>query len=248
MRHLFAFAALMLCSCFVVADEPGETLDSLAVPNAEIPTPDLELRVTGSKVVFKGERSLSRGISDAATLRQKTRHVAVPLRQIQQEINRFEIGMVRAEQQLVTLNAQLANVQDVATNNQLVGAIRTIEGQMSLARKSIEAFKEKEILARQQLNEAREAYMQNTIDMRKLADQLSEGYEKGKKLPEMQEKIKALAADSGKELKFEASSSFQSNLRKLDDLEKAVHTEKIPLRRDGSTFYATVVEIGRAHV
>ena len=103
--------------------------------------------------------------------------------------------MVQAEQQLVTLNAQLANVQDVATINRLVGAFNTVEGQMPLARKSLEGLKEKENLARTQLNEAREAYVQNIIEMRKLADQLSVGYETANDFPEMQEKLKTLVAE-----------------------------------------------------
>ncbi len=243
MRNLFALTTLIFFPCWVIADEPEERKDTTAALTEKAPA--LELRVTGSNVVFTGERDLSRGISEAATLKRKVKQATVPLRQIQQEINRLEIGMVQAEQQLVTLNAQLANVQDVATNNRLVGALNTVEGQMSLARKSLEGLKEKENLSRTQLNEAREAYVQNIIEMRKLADQLSAGYETANDFPEMQEKLKTLAAESGKELKFELSSSFMGNLKKLDDLEKAVHKEKISLRRDGNTFYASVVINGQ---
>ena len=46
-------------------------------------------------------------------------------------------------------------------------------------------------------------------------------------------------------MKFELSSSFTGNLKNLDDLEKAVHKEKISLRRDGNTFYASVVINGQ---
>ena len=243
MRSLFALTTLIMCPCWVFADEPDEKKTTTTALTEK--APDLELRVTGSNIVFTGERDLSRGISEAATLKRKVKQAALPLRQIQQEINRLEIGMVQAEQQLVTLNAQLANVQDVATNNRLVGALNTVEGQMSLARKSLEALKEKENLARTQLNEAREAYVQNIIEMRELANQLSTGYETAKSIPEMQEKLKALAAESGKELTFELSSSFTGNLKRLEDLEKAVHKEKISLRRDGNTFYASVVINGK---
>ena len=120
MRNLFALTILIFCPCWILADEPEEKKDTTAALTEQ--APELELRVTGSNVVFAGERDLSRGISEAATLKRKVKQAAVPLRQIQQEINRLEIGMVQAEQQLVTLNAQLANVQDVATNNRLVGA------------------------------------------------------------------------------------------------------------------------------
>ncbi|RLT20003.1 MAG: TIGR02281 family clan AA aspartic protease [Planctomycetota bacterium] len=242
MRHLLALTTLIICPCWVFADEPEEKKDTTAALTEQ--APELELRVTGSNVVFTGERDLSRGISESATLKRKVKQATIPLRQIQLEINRLEIGMVQAEQQLVTLNAQLANVQDVATNNRLVGALNTVEGQMSLARKSLEGLKEKENRARTQLNEAREAYVQNIIDLRKLADQLSAGYETAKDSPEIQERLKTLTAESGKELKFELS-SLTGNLKKLVELEKSVHEEKISLRRDGNTFYASVVINGK---
>ena len=242
MRHLLALTTLIICPCWVFADEPEEKKDTTAALTEQ--APELELRVTGSNVVFTGERDLSRGISESATLKRKVKQATIPLRQIQLEINRLEIGMVQAEQQLVTLNAQLANVQDVATNNRLVGALNTVEGQMSLARKSLEGLKEKENRARTQLNEAREAYVQNIIDLRKLADELSAGYETAKDSPEIQERLKTLTAESGKELKFELS-SLTGNLKKLVELEKSVHEEKISLRRDGNTFYASVVINGK---
>lgn len=242
MRILAPIAFLIFGSCCIAADESNSAGESSAIITQN---PALELRVTGSNVVFAGERDLARGISEAATLKRKVKQAAAPLRQIQQEINRYEIGMVQGEQQLVNLSAQLANVQSVADNNRLVGAINAIQGQMTLARKNLEAFKEKENQARVQLNAAREAYVQHTIDMRNLANQLEDAYAGANDSLEVQEKLKSLAADSGKELKFEKSSALLSNLRKLEELEKSVHKEKISLRRDGNTFYATVVINGK---
>lgn len=242
MRILASIAFLIFGSCCIAADEPNSAEESTVATTQD---PALELRVTGSNVVFAGERDLARGISEAATLKRKVKQAAAPLRQIQQEINRYEIGMVQGEQQLVNLSAQLANVQSVADNNRLVGAINAIQGQMTLARKNLEAFKEKENQARVQLNAAREAYVQHTIDMRNLANQLADAYAGANDSLDVQEKLKSLEADSGKELKFEKSSALLSNLRKLEELEKSVHKEKISLRRDGNTFYATVVINGK---
>ena len=242
MRLLASIAFLISGSCCIAADEPNSAGEATITTTQD---PALELRVTGGNVVFAGERDLARGISEAASLKRKVKQAATPLRQIQQEINRYEIGMVQGEQQLVNLSAQLANVQSIADNNRLVGAINAIQGQMTLAQKNLEALKEKENQARVQLNSAREAYVQHTIEMRNLANQLTEGYAGANDSAEVQEKLKGLAAESGKELKFEKSSALLSNLRKLEELEKSVHKEKISLRRDGNTFYATVVINGK---
>jgi len=240
MQKFLSLSILILCCGVIFADEPQD-----AKTTPEEKPAELELRVTGSNVYFESERDLSKGISDATLLKRKAKQATTPLRQIQQEITKYEIGMVQAEQQLVVLNAQLANVSDVASNNRLVGTINTLQGQMTLATKRIEALKEQEDKARQELNVAREAYVQNIINMRQLADQLAKAYEHSEEDAELQDKVKALAADSGKELKFAASSGFQGNIRKLDDLEKAIHTEKISLRRDGNTFRASVVINGK---
>lgn len=118
----------------LVADEPPAVGTQVSAEQS----PELELRVSGSNVVFEGERDLSKAISEAAKLKRKVKQAATPLRQIQQEINKYEIGLVQGEQQLVLLNTQLANVQDVATNNRLVGTLNAIEGQMTLGRKTLE--------------------------------------------------------------------------------------------------------------
>ena len=92
MRKLFAITTLVFCPCWVFADEPEEKNDTTEARIEQ--APELELRVTGSNVVFTGERNLSRGMSEATTLKRKVKQATLPLRQIQQEINRLEIGMV----------------------------------------------------------------------------------------------------------------------------------------------------------
>lgn len=136
MRNLTALLAMttILNPLLLVADEPPAVGTQVSAEQS----PELELRVSGSNVVFEGERDLSKAISEAAKLKRKVKQAATPLRQIQQEINKYEIGLVQGEQQLVLLNTQLANVQDVATNNRLVGTLNAIEGQMTLGRKTLE--------------------------------------------------------------------------------------------------------------
>jgi len=259
MRHLILtwLTGLGLFSAMLPLDEPpvkGQSTDTDKSTSRDLTDDDtapdatplkLELKVSGSNAVLVAERDLSKAITEAASLKRRAKQAAKPVQAIQQEISNLEHRMLQAEQQLVVLNAQLANVQDVATNNRLVGAIDTIEGQLRLAHKNIEGLKEAENRARTELNNSREAYVEHILGMRKMADQMKEVYESGTKTPEIERQLKALIAESGKQLKFEPSSAFESSYRKLDEFEKAIHTEKVSLRRDGNTFYASVVINGK---
>jgi len=156
--------------------------DSKEKTSAESPAAleNIELKVNGTNAIFAAERDLSKGLTEAASLKKKAKLATKPVRDIQQEITNLEGRMLQAEQQLVALNAQLANVSDVVTNNRLVGTIEAIEGQMSLAQKNIEALKKKETESQSQLNKTREAFVQQVLDLRTLADQLTAAYETGR--------------------------------------------------------------------
>ena len=239
---------ILIITCLKVpADEPpvNDGRQASSESGADETPLDLSLKVSGSNAVLAAERNLSKGITEAGSLKRKAKSAAKPVQAIQQEISNLENRMLQAERQLVGLNAQLANVQDVATNNRLVGSIDTLEGQMRLAGKNIEGLKKAENKARTELNNSREAYVEHILGLRRMADQLNAAYESGAKAPEIEQKLKALIANSGKELKFAPSSGFESSCRKLDEFENAIHTEKVSLRRDNNTFYASVVVNGK---
>jgi clan AA aspartic protease (TIGR02281 family) len=219
--------------------ESSEKGSSLASPIS------LELKVSGTNAVVAAERDLSRGLTEVTSLKRKVKLAVKPVRDLQQEINVLENRMIQAEQQLVGLNAQLANVNDVASNNRLVGAINTLEGQLSLAKKSLETLKEKETAARAALNKSREDFVLQVLDLSKLSTQIDEAYTMAAENPEMQESFAKLKKDSGKDLKRQPSSSLTGTQRKLQELEESIQTEKATLRREGNTFFASVVVNGK---
>lgn len=232
-------------------DKASDSKDSQEKSDSESSKTDsaeslnLNLKISGTNAVLAAERDLSRGLTEVTSLKKKVKLAAKPVRDLQQEINVLENQMIQAEQQLVGLNAQLANVNDVASNNRLVGAINTLEGQLSLAKKSLENLKEKETAARAALNKSREDFVQQVLDLSKLSTQIDEAYEKADENPEMQESLAKLKKDSGKDLKLQPSSSLTGTQRKLKELEESIETEKITLRREGNTFFASVVVNGK---
>jgi aspartyl protease family protein len=254
-RPCLSTAALMLCvmtiaaigSAPVVAQSPDTTAvpDTAAGETEKADSASLlakhELRAVGSKVIVSAERDLSKQLSSARSLYRKAVKAMVPVQTIQRNIAVLEGKMYQATQQLVVYNAQLANVQSVAANNRLVGLLNSLEGQMQLAQTQIEQLKKQENEARAEMNKAREAYVQHVIEMRELADEVDEVYSIDPADPALQAKLQELEKDKGEKLTFEATSSFRNSMKKLVDLENSIHSESIQLRREGDTFWASVV-------
>jgi len=203
-----------------------------------------ELRVIGNSVTFEGERDLSKGLAKAASLKRAIRKAALPSQRLKKQISDLETRMKLAQQQMVGLNAQLANVNSVAANNRLVGAINALEGQMQLARQGLEELKEQEKQARAALAASQEEYVENILAMRELVDRLNSEYEARSDDSDIARQVAEFEKARGKEFAFGPSNTWRSNGRKLADLEESITLERIPLRGDSGTFYATVVVNG----
>jgi clan AA aspartic protease (TIGR02281 family) len=236
MVHLYAIAAIAVTLSSGVVDESAIRDD--------VPAEPPELRVTGKAVVFAAERDLAKGLAVAASLKRKVRQATIPYRRSKVEIANLDGRIKLAQQQLIGLNAQLVNVNNVATNNRLVGAISVLEGQIEQAKQGLKQLKERQLAARADLSSVQESYIQNILEMRQLADRLDAAYLDSADDAEIAARVVEFSEARGKELTFGPSNTWRSNGRKLADLEESVTTERIPLRRDGGTFYATVVVNG----
>ena len=227
-------AFLFMCSHTVAQSSDSDSSDESALEKHE-------LRAVGSKIIVSAERDLSRQLSSARSLYRKAVRALLPVQAVQRDIALLETRINQATEQMVVLNAQLANVRDVATNNRLVGSINSLEGQIQLAGRQLDQLKEQENKARTEMNEARETYVQHVLDMRILADEIDEIYSMDPNDPMISEKLKALEEVEGEELTFGLTSTFRNNLKKLVELENSIHSESIQLRREGDTFWASVV-------
>jgi clan AA aspartic protease (TIGR02281 family) len=233
--HSLQFVSAMMISLIAL---PGQST------SADLVDERFELRVMGNAVVFNAERELSRKLGEAASLKRKARKAFLSYRTVRNQIADLEQKIRQGQQQLVGLNAQLANVTTVAANNRLVGAIAGLEGQLRLAVQGLEDLEEREQSARASLSEMQEAYIQIILDSRTLVDELNAAYEEQKNDVEVTDQVAEFSQARGKELTFGPSNTWKSNGRKLAELEETITRERIPLRGDSGTFYATVVVNG----
>ena len=110
MRHLILtwLTGLGLFSAMLPLDEPpvkGQSSDTDKSTSRDSTdddtTPDatplkLELKVSGSNAVLVAERELSKGVTEAASLKRRAKQAAKPVQAIQQEISNLENRMLQA--------------------------------------------------------------------------------------------------------------------------------------------------------
>lgn len=89
--------------------------------------------------------------------------------------------------------------------------------------------------------------MQQIAKIRAEADGIAAKYAELEKDEDAQSALKEWNAAAKASLEIKPSRLFQAGLKRIGDLERSVVLEKIPLRREGNSFYATVVLNG-SHV
>lgn len=206
---------------------------------------DAGLKVSGSQVVLADELAFTRDLGRAAALR-------TAMQKAGRELAAYDTAMARGRDHLQRLRAEHVRLSglmaggspDPATSNRLVGSLNSIIGQINQLVEERPQAEERGRELRAGANDAREAYIQHILDLRKRADDLTAAYEKGAGDEAVKEAVAAAAATAGKPLSFGPGSGLRGGLKKLADLEETILSETIPLTRDRGTLAASVVVNG----
>jgi clan AA aspartic protease (TIGR02281 family) len=206
---------------------------------------DAGLKVSGAQVVLADELAFTRELGRATALR-------TAMQKAGRELAAYDSAMARGRDHLQRLRAEHVRLSglmaggspDPATSNRLVGSLNAVIGQINQLVEERPQAEERGRTLRAGANDAREAYLQHILDLRKRADDLAAAYEKGAADDGVEEAVTAAAAVAGKPLTFGPGSGLRSGLKKLADLEEAILSETIPLTRDRGTMAASVVVNG----
>ena len=205
------------------------------------------LRVTSSGLSVVEEADLSKGLKDVTKLRKTMTDAEKDLAAMKKQQENNKNAITGLTQLNLQLNAQLANVgpNDVTTNNKLVAAINGNVSQMKLLNGQTEEIEKQLQTSRGKANEARESYIQYILDLRKTTDAVSEQYKKLAADQEVKAAVKQLEQTTGKTYELAESRAFLAAVRKVKSLEDTVLSESIDLRKEGRTFYVSVVVDGK---
>lgn len=202
------------------------------------------IRATHAGLSLVNEADFSKAVTKAASLKRKstasTRH---------ENSAGAEEGADEVEaltQQNEVLRARLAEINKVGfafrgdvvrqINEQIAANDRQIANIHDMQKQSTKSAEQHQ----QTEKSSREDYLQEVLEARKLGDLLIGEYGKLNRDTEVVAALKEWneAAHTSNVLK--PSKAFESNLKRLEILEKDILSEKVPLRKEEKTFYATV--------
>jgi len=234
-----------------------------ALPKAKLQTPDTDpeaakavqqqlrekgIRVGAAGLSLQSEIDLSKRLRGIAKVR---RNLLATMRQqsiADGRVTENKAAITNFTQLNVRLNGQLANIgaNQIRLNNKLIGAINANESQLQLFRENGLQLDQEANAARAKTNEVRETYIQTVLDLREIADAISDQYEQLASDRELGDVIGQLDDATGKKYAWKQSPSFRSSLRRLKSLEDTVLSENIPLQVErGGTMNVSVVIDGK---
>lgn len=201
------------------------------------------LRVASTGLVLVDEAEFNKGMAELPRLKKKLTSSYKELSAAEAQQKQYDQQIRKLREVNIGLSKQLANVgnADVTLHNRLVGALNANIGQMQLidgARKDLDKQLDE---LRREANAVREAYMGRVLEMRPLADKIVARYKELAGESEVKVAVAELNQTASKPLVVEPSRTFASSVKRLDMLEKSVISEKVPLRREGNSYFASVV-------
>jgi clan AA aspartic protease (TIGR02281 family) len=204
------------------------------------------IRVTHSGVSLTDEVELGKEFREANALKRKLISAAREFNATQRGVDELTENLHERMQASVAINSQLANSaqSNFLQRNQLVGAANANVSAINLLIQEQEQFKKEVDTARSAANTAREKYVQQIMKIRTAADRISAKYAELEKDEQAQSALREWNGGSHTSFELKPSRAFQLSLKQLANLEKTVISEKIPLRREGNSFYASVVVNG----
>jgi clan AA aspartic protease (TIGR02281 family) len=205
------------------------------------------IHVSHSGLSLVDERQLAHAFNEANTLKRKLVTTAKELQAGERDIELIQADVRQRLQNSVEINSTLANVRNNPVDyNRLVGEVNANNSQIKLLEQTQQQTKKDIDAVRKKSNDAREAYVQQLAEIRALVDRLSERYGALKSDAAAQAALSEWNSAANTSFTIKPSSYFLNSVKKLGQLEKTVISEKIPLRREGNSYYATVVVNGKA--
>jgi len=204
------------------------------------------IRVTHSGLSLTDEVELAKEFREATGLKRKLISAAREFNATQRGVDELTENLHERMQASVAINSQLANSgqANFAQRNQLIGAANANVSAINLLIQEQEQSKKEVDTARAAANTAREKYVQQIMKIRSAADRISAKYADLEKDEEAKTALRDWNAAAKTSFEIKPSRMFQSGLKQLAGLEKTVISEKVPLRREGNSYYASVVVNG----
>ncbi|HEV3299866.1 MAG TPA: TIGR02281 family clan AA aspartic protease [Planctomycetaceae bacterium] len=203
--------------------------------------------VSHSGLLLSDEKELAKAFADANALKRKLLAAAKEQQAAVQQVEELQAKLRQLHQASLELNSQLADIgSDVARRNQLTGALNANIGEITILEQTQEQARKDVDGVRKKSDAARDGYVQQVAELRSLIDRLSERYAALKSDVDVHRALAEWNTAANTSFEIKPSSYFLNSVKKLESLEKTVAMERIPLRRKGNSYFASVVINGKA--
>ncbi len=211
---------------------------------AEAVLKDKGLRRLGTAYVVAGEAEVQKRLNEArAAYREMV--AGTNQRQMIDYQTRENKALIRElTEERLAVNQQLTQPLPAAQRNQLVAMANGLTDRLNLL-----IGQEREAADKGGLDAGiarrREAYIQGVLDLRGLVDAANESYKALADDPDVKRALDGLNATTKAKLTLGPSKAFLANVKLLENAEKSVLTENVPLRREGGIYWLDVTFNGK---
>jgi aspartyl protease family protein len=208
---------------------------------------DLGIVVTSGGIALAEEADFRQGLLELRKLRKDVTTAQQKQSRGEQAVARHEADIGALRHQIFLLNQQLANLPAnqgrvrnrlVAQHNARVAQLNAVLARKPAVMRAMESV-------RSAANQIRERYVGQALQLRQQADQIQNRYRQLANDPQVAAAIAELESISGNEYPLSPSRSHARYLHELELVEETILSEKIPLRKRGNSFLATVVLNGK---
>ena len=229
----FLLSGLLVLPLWAADDKTEEKLDAKEPAGV---VQDRGLKKSTTNYVLPGETDFNKLFKDARTLQRKVFDASKQLERANALETERRATIVQLLQERRKMRGMLQNTRDAAALNRLIDLMEEAEDRIRILEEGAEvkqALSEAEARA----SNARDAYTEHLLKMRRLADEISEKYEDLAADPALKGALEKLNAGLDKPLALGPSAPFKRNLLNLKKLEDVVLAETIKLRRDEADMY-----------
>jgi clan AA aspartic protease (TIGR02281 family) len=211
---------------------------------AEAVLTDKGLRRLGTTYVVAGEAEVQKKLTEARGVFRELVNGQAQQQGLEYQAQERKQMIRGLTEQRIMLNQQLAQQLPASEHNQLIAVANTVTDRLNLLRQQ-----EADPDAKKDLDAAvarrREAYIQSVLDLRVLVDATNTAYTALADDAEVKAALVEAARKAKAKTALGPSRGYLANVKLLENAEKSVLTEDVPLRKEGGIFWLDVTFNGK---
>ena len=202
------------------------------------------LRRSGDLFVLGAENDVQKAVNETRAASKAVTQIQERKKQFDQRLREGDETARQLMEQRIVLNQQLSVASNAAEHNRIAGMLNETNDRLNLLQRELNDPDASQGAAAQ-VAMKREIFIEKVLKLREVVDQALADYEKVAKDPEVTAALEAINKAGPKAVKLGPTKTLLNNVKNLENVEKAVLTETIPLRKEGGIYWLDVTFNGK---